>query len=107
MTAVIVATITAFVNRRKLSAEATNIISQAAGGVVERLENENIRLSNENEALRTRVSKLEARERTRDHRDHLFEEQVRLHQLYDEGLAIRLKEAGIEVPPPPPLVVKE
>lgn len=105
VTAVVVAVITAIVNRRKLSAEATNIISQAAGGVVERLENENIRLTTANDKLTVRVADLEKRERQRDHRDHLFEEQVRMHQVYDEGLAIRLRNAGItDVPPPPPLL---
>lgn len=79
------AVINAVAGRRKLGADATKVITEAAGGVVERLENENERLSNRVTLLERQVTDLTERDRIqRDlllvHAgwDHLAIEQLRL-----------------------------
>ncbi len=104
ITAVIVAIITAMVNRRKLSAEATNIISQAAGGIVQRLEDENKRLNLNLEHMRNRVSDLELIENKRGDQMELYNHQIYAHLEYDRMLVEQLEKLGVTVAPPPPLV---
>ena len=53
------AVVNAVVNRRKLGAEATVIITQAAGGIIGTLQDDNARLRADNDQLRARVDQLE------------------------------------------------
>lgn len=104
VTAVIVSVITAMVNRRKLSAEATNIISQAAGGIVERLEIENKRLNNDLEKMRIRVLDLELIENKRKDKAEYYEDAAARHLEYDATLIEKLLALGVTVDAPPPLL---
>jgi hypothetical protein len=90
------AIINGIINRRKLGAEATEIITKAASGVVERLEAELTRISGDNSRLRDRILTLEAAEDA----DRAV---LQLHASWDHLAVERLLEAGIEMPMPPPL----
>lgn len=91
------AIINGIINRRKLGAEATEIITKAASGVVERLEAERARIANENVILRERVTALEAREDA----DRAV---LQLHAAWDHLAVQALARAGItDLPQPPPL----
>jgi len=94
---VVGAVVNGYLNRRKLGAEATQIITQAASGVVERLEVENARLS-------TRVTHLEeamARQRV-DVENHRMV--LQLHAAWDHMAMKHLIIAGdTGLPEAPPL----
>jgi len=96
LAAVLGAIINGFLNRRKLGAEATEIITKAASGVVERLEAELLRVTNDNTRLRERVNTLEIKEEA----DRAV---LQLHAAWDHLAVERLTEAGIDMPMPPPL----
>ncbi len=91
------AIINGIINRRKLGAEATEIITKAATGVVERLEAELTRVTGDNARLRERVNSLEIQEET----DRAV---LQLHAAWDHMAVQRLAEYGItDLPQPPPL----
>ena len=86
------------INRRKLSAEATEIITRAASGVVERLEDDIERGERREQALMLRVADLEAGEI--ENRRVLQE-----HAAWDHMAVAALQAAGIlDLPDPPPLL---
>jgi hypothetical protein len=107
---VIAAFINAVMNRRKLSAEATEIITKAAAGTVENV-------MKDNSTLRERIAHLEilvknheetiriAESREREHL--LAEERHRRHEVdcrnYTGLLATQLRALGGTVPDPPPI----
>lgn len=95
---VIGAAVSGIINRKKLGADTTKIISEAAGGIVERLEIENTRMSARIAALETWKSLAEAREE--QHRRVL-----QLHAVADHLLIEKLRQAlpGTEFPEMPPL----
>jgi hypothetical protein len=66
LAAVLVAVINAVVNRRKLGAEATKMISDAAAGAVKDARDDNVRLRAENSEFRARVTALEDRQEERE-----------------------------------------
>ena len=91
------AIINGIINRRKLGAEATEIITKAASGVVERLEAERARIAGERDQLLERVRALEIREET----DRAV---LQLHAAWDHLAVEALTRAGIsDLPQPPPL----
>jgi hypothetical protein len=97
LAAVAGAIINGIINRRKLGAEATEIITKAASGVVERLEAELTRVTGDNTRLRERIQTLEIREET----DRAV---LQLHAAWDHMAVQRLMECGItDLPQPPPL----
>lgn len=59
LSAVVGAIVNGIINRKKLGAEATHLLTQAAGGLVERLEVENKRLNDRQRELETRGDELE------------------------------------------------
>ena len=102
--AVIGAVLNAIINRRKLTAEATSIITQAAGGIVQNLQTDNGRLRAENITGTQRFNRYRSAVRKRD---RAFEEQLELHWHWHELVAEKLKTVGIDVPPPPRLELPE
>src|SRR6478736_6583237 len=100
VTAVMVAVITALFNRGKLKADATSLITQAAGGLVTSLQADNVRLRTENTRNAQRRDRKESAERRRDNE---FRRQLERHHEYDVQLVRQLRAAGIEVPDPPEL----
>jgi hypothetical protein len=110
--AVLVAVINAVVTRRKLGAEATKIITDAASGMVADLRVENARLSTADHAKSARITGLE------DRVDDLEDEQrgwereredwlrvLELHAAWDHLAIAKLREVSpaIVLPDPPPL----
>lgn len=108
-TAIIGAVINAIFNRRKLSAEATQIITQAAAGTVENV-------MKDNESLRAKVDKLEAAmtkmqgvielSEQRERINMITEERYRWHMQqwhrYAATLAGEVERLGGRVGQPPP-----
>ncbi len=100
VTALLVAVFSALVNRRKIKAEATSILTEAAGGIVQILQADNARLRAD--AKRQEVLR-ERRERAERDRDEQFRVLLREHHDYDMSLVQSLREAGIRVGNPPRL----
>jgi|GEM_PF-3524825 len=98
--AIVTAVVTGLFSKRKLGAEATEIITKAASGVVERIEKDNLDLRAEVTGLKEarEQDKREWRQVTRDWRAAL-----QLHAAWDALAIAKLHEAGIEIPEPPPL----
>lgn len=90
--------INAVAGRRKLGADATKVITEAAGGVVERLEAENERLSVRVSILEQQVGDLKERERVQ--RDLLL-----VHAGWDHLAIDQLRLNGIQFGDAPPLTV--
>lgn len=94
-----------FMNRRKLGAEATDIITKAAGGIVSRLEKENTRIT---AALSTANRRIDELERAKDEWDvqrHELRETLTVHSAFDQEVVRRLRDLGIvDLPEPPPLL---
>lgn len=102
---VIAAVVTGLFSKRKLGAEATEIITKAATSVVTNLQNELARQQNVNTEL------------VREHKEHIVTlieshaeeiEEVRrvlqLHVAWDAIAIAKMAEVGIDLPPAPPLL---
>lgn len=100
VTALLVAVVSAVMNRRKIKAEATSILTEAAGGIVKILQEDNAR-------LRAAAARSDLRQMRRDRaereRDEKFRQQLHQHHDYDVMLVTKLREAGIQVDNPPRL----
>ena len=109
---VVVAVINGFITRRKLGAEATKIITDAASGVVERVEADNTRLrqadahkTEQINMLEERVDVLEDREREWEAREREWVRILQDHAAWDT-IAIRMIAdalPSVHLPDPPPL----
>jgi len=87
--AVLVTIANGLFSKRKLSAEATKIITDAAAGVAAELRIDNTAARLEVTELRTEVRQLNA--------------VATVHSFWDRQAYDALKAQGIEMPPPPPL----
>lgn len=97
---VVAAVVSGLFSRKKLGADATQIITQAAAGVVERTEADNARLRAEVAEERL------MREQRENELRRLIDQHTRvlqLHAAWDHIAVERLAAAGIELPEPPPL----
>ena len=104
-TGIIVTLIGFFVNRKKNKAEEAGIVSHAAVAVLERLESENVRLSGERDAARSRIADLELALGKYEDRMDSAREQIRAHLNYDRELIRKLTDAGIEFDAPPRITI--
>jgi hypothetical protein len=86
---VLAAVVNGVFNKRKLSAEATQIITDAAGSMVVRLEHQVADLSSE-----------QARQRRHQ---QLTDERLAVHAAWDRQAQIAAERQGFQLPPPPPL----
>lgn len=97
VTAVAGAVVTGLFSRKKLGADATEIITRAATGVVEQFQEDNARLREANARLVQTVEDLRAM--VEDHTRVL-----QLHVAWDSIVVAKLAEAGItDLPPAPPV----
>ena len=103
--AIIAAIVTGLFSKKKLGAEATEIITKAASGVVERLEAELARRVEDMAAMRLE-HKAEVEKITREHSDEREEWRrvLQLHVAWDAIAIAKMGEIGIELPPAPPLL---
>jgi len=105
LSAVIGAIITAMASKRKLGAEATEIITKAAASVVTNLETEISRQKRLNEELvadhTSRIERLMA-----SHAEEVeeFRRVLQLHVAWDAIAIAKMAEVGINLPPAPPLL---
>ncbi len=101
-TALLTAVVNALTNRRKLSADATKIITEAASGVVERLEGEIARKDTEH---KNKVDDLESRIAALEGERDASRDALQLHAAWDEVALYKLRETGLadDLPQPPPL----
>lgn len=102
---VIAAIITGIFSKRKVGAEATQIITDAASGIVVRMEAELDRQRKSNDEQR--IKHEQAMSALVDsHREEVDEMRrvLQLHVAWDAIAIARLSEIGIELPPAPPLL---
>jgi len=112
LAAAITAVIAFFANRRKLSAEATKIITEAASGVVERLEKENERQAGRIESQGKDIEVLQQKERNCEEEIRKLRRQlvavvqtVQLHAAYDSIVRTKYENGDTDpLPPTPPLL---
>lgn len=104
--AVITATLNALVQRKRLGAQAADIIQRAAAGVVTTLQEEDKRKG-------LRIAELERKEQMLERRvDHLERERdadrhaAQLHAAWDHLAVAELSTVESRLPPPPPLYAK-
>lgn len=105
VSSVIGAVITGLASKRKLGAEATEIITKAAASVVtdlrSELERQKLSAAQEREEHRTRMDALVA-----SHAEEVeeFRRVLQLHVAWDAIAIAKMAELGIELPPAPPLL---
>ncbi len=106
---ILAAVVNAFFNRRKLSAEATQIITQAAAGTVETIMKDNQNLRTELETVKATMVKLEGIVELSEQRERIHmitEERYRWHMQqwhrYAARLADEVRRLGGRVDEPPP-----
>jgi len=99
--AVLGAIVNGVVNRRKLGAEATSIITQAAGGIVATLQADNIRLRAEAVDLKAQVDSFVKTDRRRGFRDDQMRRAFQAQSDYSTMCAQTMRAAGIEIIDPP------
>lgn len=109
---VLVAVINAVVTRKKLGAEATKIITDAASGVVANFEADNKRLRDNDISNRAQIDALEARIDDLEDEQHEWHRERRewmralqLHAAWDAMAVSKLRDCNpaINLPHPPPL----
>lgn len=105
--ALLLAIVNGLFSKRKLSAEATDIITKAASGVVERLESENARVIASNNAL---YAKVQAQQDTIEEVQRVQRAQgeaLAIHAFWDRQAVTVARDHGIDLPEPPPLHINE
>lgn len=107
---ILLALVNGLFTKRKLSAEATKIITDAASGVVQNLRDENARVIASNTVLGVKVAELTVKV---EHQQVQIEQGQRIQRVQSEALAVHAfwdqqavsicAEQGINLPAPPPL----
>lgn len=102
---VLLALVNGLFAKRKLSAEATQIITEAASGTLKDVRDENTRLIGRLTAAETRLDAVE-RENQRQS-DHLRQTDalIVVHGEWDRQAFYAAKERGLTLPEPPPLTI--
>lgn len=94
---ILTAAVNGYLNRRKLGAEATKIITDAAASTVKDVREDNAR-------LRLRVEHLEQLEDAWESERQAWRDVLMLHAAFDHLVVKRLQDEGItDLPSPPPL----
>lgn len=101
--AVVVAVLNGLFNKRKLSAEATKIITDAASGIVERLEQENARIVAANTLLEGKVQATQIEQATQREHQRQVDQVLAMHALWDKQVVEIAAQHDIDLPTPPPL----
>jgi hypothetical protein len=94
--AVLLAVVNGLFSKRKLSADATKVITEAASGVVERLTEENARVIASNIVLAGKVEALQTNVQ-------LLRDAIAVHAFWDQQAFNAAKAQGLDLPEPPPL----
>ena len=100
---VFVAVVNGLFSKRKLSADATKIITDAASGIVERLQQENARVMASNVLLSGKVEALQIEQSNEREWRRNVDQLLAMHQLWDTQVVEIAQSHNIDLPPPPPL----
>lgn len=105
ISAIIAAVATGLFSKRKLSAEATDIITKAAAGVVTTMQSEIDRQIRRNDTL-IAEHRAEMKRLVDSHEDEIDDVRrvLQLHVAWDMIAISKMTELGIELPPAPPLL---
>lgn len=105
LASIIAAVVAGLFSKRKLGAEATEIITKAAAGVVTNLQAEVERQSKAREdQAREHRAAIEALTASRDAEMAEVRRVLQLHVAWDAIAIARLGDLGVEMPPAPPLL---
>lgn len=100
----IAAVINAIMSRKKLGADATKIITEAAAGVATDLRADNTDLRQRLARLQTQVAECEAREDRWELERREWRDILQVHAAWDHMAVVSLRDHGvIDLPAPPPL----
>lgn len=103
--AILAAIVTGLFSKRKLGAEATEIITKAAAGVVTNLQDELVRQQGVNTALVAKhTAAMDAL--VESHAEEMEEVRrvLQLHVAWDAIAIAKMADVGIDLPPAPPLL---
>lgn len=101
--AVLLAIVNGLFSKRKLSADATKVITEAATGVLANLKEENTRVIASNAVLTSRVEAAEHESRRLREDLQLLREAVSVHAFWDRQAFNAGRAQGLDLPEPPPL----
>lgn len=99
----IAAIVNAIMSRKKLGADATKIITEAAAGVASDLRKDNDRLRERLDRMQKQVDECEAREDRWELERREWRDVLQLHAAWDHTVATMARTGGIDLPPTPPL----
>lgn len=104
-TGIIAAIVTGLFSKRKLGAEATEIITKAAAGVVTNMQAEIDRQVKRNDDLTTE-HRAAMRNLIASHEEEITEMRrvLQLHVAWDTIAIAKIAELGVQLPPAPPLL---
>lgn len=102
---IVVAIVMGLFNKRKLSAEATKIITDAASGVVAIQSAELARMLADNTLLHGEVNALKIEQAGDREWRRKVDQMLAMHGLWDAQVVEMASAAGIELPPSPPLTI--
>ena len=104
---VLASIVAALFNRRKLSAEATKIITDAASGTLKDVRDENTRLVARTAALETRIERVERENQEQADHQRQTDALIVVHGEWDRQAFYAARDKGINLPEPPPLTIGE
>lgn len=103
--AVALAIVNGLFSKRKLSAEATKIITDAASGTLKDVRDENTRLLARQAATEARLDALERENETQAVHLRRTDALIVVHGEWDRQAFYAAERAGLHLPEPPPLTV--
>jgi hypothetical protein len=101
--AIVIAILNGLFNKRKLSAEATKIITDAASGTVKDLREENQRIVAQNATQGAQIAAMQSEQATQREHQRQVEQVLAMHGMWDRQVVEIARQHDIELPAPPPL----
>ena len=102
---VLLAVVNGLFSKRKLSAEATKIITDAASGTLKDVRDENTRLLGRQATLEARVDAVEKENRVQAEHQRQTDALIVVHGEWDRQAYYAARNKGINLPEPPPLTI--
>lgn len=100
---VLAAVVTGLFSKRKLSADATKIITEAASGVVAEMRTELGRAAQANALLTGRFEAGQAVQQAQQEHLRSIDQAVAMHVMWDHQVRAIARDNGLDLPEPPPL----
>jgi hypothetical protein len=102
---VLLAVVNGLFGKRKLSAEATKIITDAASGTLKDVRDENVRLLARTATLESRVTAVEHENQQQARHLRQTDALIVVHGEWDRQAFYAARNKGIDLPEPPPLTI--